>query len=143
MWLLLCCLSLLGLLSQPADGTSSVSATNCAVMKDAIQVHVCDSGNSEHLSAHRCNTANWAGGATSTPACLGCDTGGAGTFFVDALEVTTGNYKRIFEIPPSRTSPAFTGVNGCDINPVDNILYCMVRSDELYLARIDASSVGD
>ena len=119
--------------------SESVNPITCDTVVDAIQVHLCNSGTSEHSAAYRCDTANWAAGASSSPACIGCS---SGVFFVDALEVTTGKYKRLFEVPPSRTSPAHTGVNGCSINPADSILYCFVMTSALYVARIDASTVS-
>ena len=122
--------------------TKAVDPITCDTVSDAIQVHLCDSTNSEHQSTYRCNPAHWAIGAVSTPACVGCSTG---VFFVDALEVTTGKYKRLYEIPPARGQPIgeIAGVNGCSINPVDSILYCFVSmgTGTLYLARVDAASV--
>jgi hypothetical protein len=52
----------------------------------------------------------------------------------------------VFTIPYARSNPPFERLNACGINPVDNILYCIIEinspiSSVSYLVRIDASQV--
>jgi hypothetical protein len=53
----------------------------------------------------------------------------------------TGN-GTIFTIPRDRTSPPFEHINACGINPIDDILYCIINvSSTPYLVRIDESTM--
>jgi len=67
-----------------------------------------------------------------------------GVSSINRLDVKTGKYDKLFEIPKSRTKPEFRNINSCGINPVDSILYCSMQINNAgaFLVRIDASRVG-
>eukprot|EP00746_Dinoflagellata_sp_MGD_P072066 gnl/MRDRNA2_/MRDRNA2_29279_c0_seq3.p1 gnl/MRDRNA2_/MRDRNA2_29279_c0~~gnl/MRDRNA2_/MRDRNA2_29279_c0_seq3.p1 ORF type:complete len:1069 (-),score=202.51 gnl/MRDRNA2_/MRDRNA2_29279_c0_seq3:213-3323(-) len=61
-------------------------------------------------------------------------------FFV--TERTLKGTTTLFSIPFNRTNPSYKRINACGINPIDNILYCIMEvMDVPYLTRIDASRV--
>lgn len=58
------------------------------------------------------------------------------------LELSTGAYETLMDIPFNRTDPPFTNLNGCAINPLDDLAYCTVVVNETnYLARVDEERV--
>jgi hypothetical protein len=57
-----------------------------------------------------------------------------------ALDVETGIYWPKFVIPFNRTSPHFTYLNSCSINPEDNLCYCtIVVGGSNYMVRVDGT----
>merc|ERR1719420_1845700 len=61
-------------------------------------------------------------------------------YFVN--ERTLDGDRTVFTIPYTRSSPSFERINACGINPVDNILYCIIEISSInYLVRIDANQV--
>lgn len=61
-------------------------------------------------------------------------------YFVN--ERTLDGDRTVFTIPYTRSSPPFKRINACGINPVDNILYCIIEISSIsYLVRIDANQV--
>jgi len=65
--------------------------------------------------------------------------------FVLSLDMATGKYKKVFEVKKDWTKPKFTIINACSINPIDSILYCIMRMDAMraaFVVRIDTTKVA-
>ena len=62
---------------------------------------------------------------------------------VKQLDIASGEYTEIYSIPFDRTPP-FTGLNAVGINPVDSIVYGLMKlsTDAAYLVRFDAQNVA-
>mmetsp|Transcript_52417 Transcript_52417/g.95730 ORF Transcript_52417/g.95730 Transcript_52417/m.95730 type:complete len:1267 (-) Transcript_52417:51-3851(-) len=56
------------------------------------------------------------------------------------LNVETGKYLPIYEVPFSRTQPPYEDLNACGINPVDDKMYCAMKAKEMYIARMDSTT---
>lgn len=55
---------------------------------------------------------------------------------VKQLNIATGDYEFIFNVDPASSSPSFTDLNGCDINPIDNTAYgTVIIGDDKYLIK--------
>lgn len=63
---------------------------------------------------------------------------------IESLDIGTGEYKLVMEIPRSRTSPPFRNINSCAINPLDGILHCSMEINNRgsFLVRIDETQVA-
>jgi len=68
----------------------------------------------------------------------------AGETSIQRLNITTGEYELVFNIPTSRTKPEFRSINSCAINPQDDILYCSMQINNAgsFLVRLDSQQVG-
>jgi hypothetical protein len=65
---------------------------------------------------------------------MGTSTG----YQVAALDVETGVYWPMFDVPYNRTTPDFTYLNACSINPLDDLCYCtVVVNGSNYMVRVD------
>mmetsp|Transcript_72400 Transcript_72400/g.125623 ORF Transcript_72400/g.125623 Transcript_72400/m.125623 type:complete len:1192 (-) Transcript_72400:80-3655(-) len=62
-------------------------------------------------------------------------------FDLKQLNVETGKYESIYSIPKNRVNPSMFDLNSCGINPIDNILYCVMTQGENYIVRIDSKSL--
>jgi len=63
-------------------------------------------------------------------------------FFIAALDVNTGDYESLFRISWNRVKGDYADLNACDINPFDDIIYCVMRADgESYVVRIDEKTI--
>jgi len=68
-------------------------------------------------------------------------------FWAKELVIETGKYTPLWEIPFSRTTPAFKAINSCGLNPVDSIIYCTLRIDGSgnsysdYIVRVDGTQI--
>mmetsp|Transcript_82575 Transcript_82575/g.151237 ORF Transcript_82575/g.151237 Transcript_82575/m.151237 type:complete len:975 (-) Transcript_82575:92-3016(-) len=62
-------------------------------------------------------------------------------FVLKALNVETGKYSKVFSIPFKRTTPKYSDMNSCGVNPIDGILYCGIKSGENYIVRVDDQQV--
>ena len=62
---------------------------------------------------------------------------------VKQLDIASGEYTEIYSIPFDRTPP-FTGLNAIGINPVDSIIYGLMKlsTGAAYLVRFDAQNVA-
>lgn len=60
------------------------------------------------------------------------------------LNITTGEYKPLFDLPHDITNPPFTAINACAINPKDDVIYCSIDIDQkgTFLVRINAGELG-
>jgi len=66
-----------------------------------------------------------------------------GKSYILALDIPTGEYKEIFEIKKDWTKPKFNFINACSINPVDSIIYCIMKVQRSNLVvRIDTEKVA-
>lgn len=84
----------------------------------------------------------WGCGSVS-PAWQSQTTGKGDKTSIQRLNITTGKYEQVFEIPKSRTKPEFYSINSCAINPEDDILYCSMQMDVgSFLVAIDANEVA-
>mmetsp|Transcript_101295 Transcript_101295/g.201266 ORF Transcript_101295/g.201266 Transcript_101295/m.201266 type:complete len:875 (+) Transcript_101295:142-2766(+) len=63
---------------------------------------------------------------------------------IESLNIGTGKYKEVLEIPKSWTVPAFRSINSCAINPRDGILHCSmeINNKGSFLVRIDKTQVA-
>jgi len=60
-----------------------------------------------------------------------------------ALDIPTGKYKDVFEVKKEWTKPKFKKINACGINPVDSILYCIMKvKRNSFVVRIDTTKVA-
>lgn len=68
----------------------------------------------------------------------------AGTTSVRHLDIVSGEYKLLFEFPPSIATPQFAAINACAINPMDAIIYCSMDIDQKgsFLVRINDGELG-
>jgi len=68
------------------------------------------------------------------------DTDSAGETSIQRLNITTGEYELVFNLPKNRTDPEFRSINSCAINPLDDILYCSMQINNAgsFLVRISA-----
>lgn len=83
-------------------------------------------------------SANTTGSPVGPAQVFATDTG----YEVAKLDIESGKYYTIFDIPSNRTTPPFTYLNACGINPLDNLLYCVAIVDASnYLVRVDAVRV--
>lgn len=63
-------------------------------------------------------------------------------FSFKALIIATGEYEMIYDIPFDRIEGGYVDMNACDINPQDNILYCVLRAaGESYAVRLDSERI--
>jgi len=84
----------------------------------------------------------WGCGAVSS-AWQSQTTGKGDVTSIQRLNVSTGKYELVFEIPKSRTKPEFYSINSCAINPEDDILYCTMQMDVgSFLVAIDKNEVA-
>jgi len=64
--------------------------------------------------------------------------GTADGYAAKKLDVDTGKYFSLFEIPRNRTDPEFTYLNSCAISPVDYLCYCtIIVNGSNYIVRVD------
>merc|ERR1712190_705155 len=61
-----------------------------------------------------------------------------------ALEISSGTYTTMFEIPKSWIEAKYSSINACGINPVDSIIYCSIGFAKVgyYLCRIDRNDIA-
>jgi len=65
-----------------------------------------------------------------------------GGYNVSELDVATGDYNLIYELPPTATTPGFTFVNAVAINPKDSKAYGVFTiGGKSYLGRFDENGV--
>jgi len=64
---------------------------------------------------------------------------------VSYLEVSTGDYTKLYDIPLSRTTPSMTDINSCAISPIDARVYCTCMLDDFgwrfFIIRVDDTQV--
>jgi len=108
---------------------------NAKPEKEFLQIHANTSGNIK--------VKPWDCSGGVSPAWQS-QTDDNGVTTINRLDVKTGAYSKLFEIPKDRTKPPFRNINSCGINPKDSILYCSMQINNAgaFLVRIDASTVG-
>lgn len=64
------------------------------------------------------------------------------SYTVAELDIQTGEYTKLFDVPFELVQGFFTELNGCGVNPIDNIIYCtMYASLTSYIVRLSPGVV--
>jgi len=63
-------------------------------------------------------------------------------FTLSALHIHSGHYTTVYEYPWNFIDGDYADLNACDINPFDEIIYCVMRTDgKSYAVRMDNTTV--
>jgi len=62
-----------------------------------------------------------------------------GGYAIKALNISTGAYDDLFDIPFNRVW--YQKINACGVSPIDSMLYCAVFADGSYVARVGANTM--
>lgn len=58
------------------------------------------------------------------------------------LSLATGGYNELFTVPFTRTTPSYSTMSACSINPLDSVAYCIILIETTYyLIRMDNTQV--
>lgn len=62
---------------------------------------------------------------------------------VSKLNMGTGEYSTLYEVPINVTDPPYDRINACAVSAYDEIVYCFLRflDDTYYLVRVDQNGV--
>lgn len=58
-------------------------------------------------------------------------------FVISELNISTGVYNDLFDIPFNAVKGGYSVINACGINPSDNILYCAIFAGGSWIVRLD------
>lgn len=62
-------------------------------------------------------------------------------YTVMELDVVSGGYTPVFDIPFDVVEGGYTELNACGINPVDSHIYCTMFAEGAYIVRLDPSTM--